>query len=111
LASYASGVQIAIERGEPGAVSGESASTTPPASAARYLAGTVSRCFASSAYSKVPRKIKVVHEFGRSSNPGGWVGGALPPGSYVHAWPTVTHFPPLCNPNATLIPTRTPKSP
>ncbi len=79
-ASYPSGVQTAIERGAAAVVSGEAASTTPPASAARNFEGTVSRCFASSACSKVPRKIKGSHADERNLNPGGWVGGALPPG-------------------------------
>jgi hypothetical protein len=78
--SYVSGVQIAIDLGADDVVSGEAANTTPAASAARNFAGTVSRCFASSACSKVPRKIKGSHASERNLNPGGWVGGALPPG-------------------------------
>src|SRR5947209_898024 len=50
-----------MQRGAAAMVSGEAASTTPPASAARNFDGTVSRCFASSACSKVPRKIKGSH--------------------------------------------------
>src|SRR6202011_1915013 len=62
-ASYPSGVQIDTDRGEPGVTSCEAARTTPPASAARNLDGTVRRCFASSACSKVPRNVKGSHSF------------------------------------------------
>src|SRR5579884_402164 len=110
---------MAIERGAAAVVSGEAARTTPPASAARNLDGIVSRCLASSACSKVPRKAikappghagpssrrrrrvlgsRVLVSRAEAEDPGGWVGGALPPGSSLHALPTITHSLPQCNP-------------
>jgi hypothetical protein len=43
-------------------------------------------------------------------NPGGWVGGALPPG-FLHAAGTVSHGLPQCNPFPTLCPTQPPTRP
>src|SRR5437588_1224050 len=121
-ASYASGVQIAIERGASCEVSGEAASTTPADSVARNLAGIVSRCLMSSVCSNVPRNAikrfapalsrgshpegsRVLFCRAEALNPGGWVGGALPPGFQLHAGPTVTHFLPQCNPTPITSPT------
>src|SRR3954464_15973673 len=74
---------------------------TPPASAARNLAGIVSRFFASSECSKVPWKAKAhVSNWGRrvQSIRGGGVGGAPPPrtgfarGTYPTLSQSATHF-------------------
>src|SRR3954467_15568882 len=74
---------------------------TPPASAARNLAGIVSRFFASSECSKVPWKAKAhVSNWGRrvQSIRGGGVGGAPPPrtgfakGTYPTPSHSATHF-------------------
>ena len=68
---------------------------TPPASADRNLAGTVSRFFASSECSKVPWKAKAHVSDGAKvqSIRGGGVGGAPPPRSgFAHGtYPTVSH--------------------
>jgi hypothetical protein len=99
---------MAIERGAPGPVSGEAASTTPLASAARYFAGTVRRCLASRVCSKVPWKFKGSHEVLANFKPG-WLGGRSPATRVPHASPTIPHFLPLCNSN--LIPPPTTPGP
>src|SRR5579884_1906446 len=48
-----------------------------------------------------------------AQNPGGWVGGALPPGSHIacHACPTITHTLPLCNLFPKILPLEATRSP
>src|SRR5207248_8566335 len=114
-ASYGWGVQIAIDRGAPGVVSGEAASTTPPARGARNFAGMVRRCLASSVCSKVPRKAinrpdpvrsrgchaagsRVLIRGAEAQEPG-WLGGRSPATRVPHriASPTISHNLPRCN--------------
>src|SRR3954469_77683 len=75
--------------------SGPRTRNTLPASAARNLAGTVSRFLASSECSKVPWKAKahIAGEEGVQSIPGGGVGGAPPPGTGFArgTYPTLPH--------------------
>src|SRR5579884_1233273 len=112
---------MASERGVPGSVSNDAASTTRPTRASRNFDGIVRRPLASSVCSKVPRKgVKAAHppasrvlvkmaevrwvREGIRLNPGGWVGGALPPGLDL-VCPTLPHSLPQCNPNPILPPT------
>src|SRR5437868_5565336 len=99
-----------MQRGASGIASGEAASTTPPASAARNFDGIVSRCLESSVCSKVPRKAinRVLGGRPEAKNPDGWVGGALPSGFHnaCHASATLSHSPPHCNPFLINCPTR-----
>src|SRR3954449_13117945 len=77
-------------------------STTPSESAARNFAGTVSRFFASSEYSKVPRKATGRGHVVRSRSRGGEVGGASPPRL---AGVLLPHLSPQSNTICTLFPT------
>jgi hypothetical protein len=52
----------------------------------------------------VPWKFKGSHEMSANFKPG-WPGGRSPATRVLHAAPTISHFPPLCNPNLITPPT------